>query len=74
MCVNEDKSTDDYRPLADRPPPDSPALRMLKRGWNKSTKLERMAFLAMIMLATAKRGRAEYGFLEGPRHNPDGEL
>ena len=69
MRMNEDKSTDDHRPLADRPPPDSPALRKLKRSWNRSNKAERMAFLAMIMEATAKRGQVEYGYLEGPRCN-----
>ena len=45
----------------DRPPPDSPALRKLKRGWNTVTYQERMAFLAMVMQTMAKRGRAEYG-------------
>ena len=36
MCIT------DHKPLADRPPPDSPALRKLKRGWNTATYQERI--------------------------------
>ena len=64
----------DHRPLADRPPPDSPALRMLKRGWNRADKADRTAFLAMIMEATAKCGLAEYGYLDGPRCKKNEEV